>query len=185
MISMSSLRKRFNVVISDLSLCNNIDNREQLCSLLTELSISGIKYYAIIHDRDSKPTGELKREHLHIVISFNERKRAKQLLNLLCEMFLTNNENVQISDCISYAGSVQYLTHKNDESKYQYSYDEIMTNDLDMLNHLYNMRVEALQVDENLLFELTDKPYTIKQIIKTIGLANYMAYRNVIKDLMK
>lgn len=184
MIQMSSLRKRFNVVISDLSLCNSIDNREQLCSLLNELSVSGIVFYAIVHDKDSKSTGELKRKHLHIVISFNERKRAKQLLNLLCELFLTNTENIQISDCISYAGSVQYLTHKNDESKYQYQYSEIITNDDDMLKRLYNQRIECLQVDENLLFELIDNRYSIRQIIETIGLPNYMAYRNVIRDLI-
>lgn len=184
MISMSSQRKRFNIVISDLSLCNAIDSKAGIFQLLSTLSNYGITYFAIIHDKDIDIQGLLKRSHLHIVVLLESIKRAKQILNIMCDLFITNSENVQLQECLSPISSVQYLTHKNNQEKYQYFYDDIMTNNYDLLTQMYGSKVVDTIITAEMLFDMVDDNLSIREIISIIGLSNYQTYRQVIKDLM-
>lgn len=183
MIEMSSQRKRFNVVVSDLSRCNAIIEKGDISPLLISLSQYGITYFAIIHDKDLDINGLIKRSHLHIVLLTESIKRAKQILNLLCDLFITNTENIQILECLSVIGAVQYLTHKNNAEKYQYLFDDIMTNNFDMLHQTYDSQVVNCTITAEMLFEMVENHLSVKEIISRIGLSNYQTYRQVIKDL--
>lgn len=77
-------------------------------------SESGIDYSLILHDEQPTP-------HVHIVIKF---KTPYRFLSLKQNFFPYG----KIETCKSYVKSVQYLVHLNDETKVQYSWDDVITN---------------------------------------------------------
>ena len=179
MINIESRKNLYNIVISDLSRCRN-----NYMVLLDFLSQNGIMYYAIVHDHDiNRTTGQAVNKHLHIVTRSIKRYRVKQMFNLIADCLLTNIENIQIADVDNFNACVQYLIHKNDLSKYQYSVEDIITNDCDNLIPILNetIRVEGVTTDK--LIELIKGGASTLELIKAIGIGSYTHYRQTIKDL--
>lgn len=80
--------------------------------------------YALIeHNKDYYPdTGEIKKSHTHVVISFNN---AKWNTAVAKELGITPN---YIQNCRNFELALNYLIHYNDNSKYQYPLDEVKGN---------------------------------------------------------
>lgn len=76
-----------------------------------------LDYAMIKHNLDVDDNGELKKEHYHIVIRFNN---AKWNTSLSEELGITLN---YIEESRSLKRSLLYLIHYYDEDKYQYSVD--------------------------------------------------------------
>lgn len=184
MISMTSQRKQFNIVVSDLTRCNSLigNYQDEIKMLLSELEKNGFSYFAMIHDKDMQ-NGVLKRAHLHIVLTSSKLKRAKQVLYIISDLFLCDDENIQIQECLDLVSSVQYLTHKNNDDKYRYMGEDIITNDFELFKTLYDTDNTKRVITTEILFSLIDSGMTLREIIAYIGIGNYLAYRNVIKDL--
>ena len=77
-------------------------------------------YIAILHDRDvDNKTGELKKEHYHVIIRFENARYKKPISEEL---------NVEMR-FVRYANSLKhgmlYLVHKNDKTKVQYGIEEL------------------------------------------------------------
>lgn len=179
MINLSSQRREFAIVISDITRCDyHFDN------FVSWLNNSGFRYYYIVHDRDIDEHGETIRPHLHIVLSGLKRWRVKQLLYSLADALITNVENIQIEDVKNLTASVQYLIHKNDTAKYQYDYLDIKTNDYDNLVPLLNETIMTCSVTTERLTQLilVDEISRL-ELIKAIGIGSYQHYRSVINDL--
>lgn len=181
MLSLESQRQNFNIVISDLSRCNN--SVQQICD---SLSSYGFIYYAIVHDKDRIDLDTLKRTHLHIVIQSFKRLRAKQVINYLCDICSTNFENVRVDEVISLSSCVQYLLHLNDCNKYQYPRNELLTNKPDDADALL---LETSVVNELTTTQLIDYIFNQKltrlEIIGLIGIGRYQHYRATINDLIE
>lgn len=82
------------------------------------------RYAYIIHDKDVDDSGNLKAEHIHIMIrfaySYNVLTLAKQL-NLA-------SQYVQHIVSRNYEDALLYLTHANAQDKHQYSADAVKAN---------------------------------------------------------
>lgn len=91
---------------------------ERIVSILNE---NHFKYSYILHDMDSDSDGVLKKAHYHFVINSNKLYTIKGLSSLLCL------EPRFIRECLHLKGSIDYLTHKNDPSKYQYPDTDVYT----------------------------------------------------------
>ena len=90
-------------------------------------------YALIVHDKDYyTETGEIKKSHTHIVLSFNNAKWNTAISE---ELGITSN---YIQQCRNYENALDYLIHFNDDSKYQYSIDEVKGNLKNKLNKIIN-----------------------------------------------
>lgn len=87
-------------------------------------------YAYILHDRDvwteadekknpEHKAGTLKKPHYHVVVSF---KSAKYNTGLAKELGITPN---YIQECRNFDLALEYLIHHNEETKHQYSLDEV------------------------------------------------------------
>lgn len=180
MINFNSQRTRFNIVISDISRCK-IDN---LVLPLQAIDQKGYQYWIIEHNKDIDSNGALIRPHYHLVINSIRRIRVKQLVNFLADIFVTNDTNIQVMECMDLTASVQYLLHKNDTSKYQYDMDDICTNDYDNLLSMLNETIsQSIVSTERLIEMIFNLDFTRLDIIKAIGIGSYQHYRGSISDL--
>lgn len=76
-------------------------------------------YAYILHDKDYTDTGEIKKPHYHIVITFNNAKWNTKVAE---ELKITDN---YIEQCRNLELALEYLIHRNEETKYQYPIDEV------------------------------------------------------------
>lgn len=78
------------------------------------------KYAYIKHDKDVvEETGELKKEHWHVVVEF---QNAKYNTAVAKEMGITDN---YIQECRNIENALEYLIHYREETKYQYDIAEV------------------------------------------------------------
>lgn len=73
-----------------------------------------------LHEFDVNPTGEVKKAHWHIVLSFDGPKSYEQVREILAP---TNCPAPQ--KCHSLKGAVRYMAHLDNPEKFQYSVDQI------------------------------------------------------------
>lgn len=76
-------------------------------------------YAYILHDKDYDEFGEIKKSHYHIVVQF---KNAKWLSSISEELKISSN---YIQQCNNFELALEYLIHRNEETKYQYDIDEV------------------------------------------------------------
>lgn len=77
-------------------------------------------YAMICHDKDiDEKTGEIKKQHYHIVVRF---KNAKWNTSFAEDLKIPVN---YIEESRNLKRSLQYLIHYNDENKYQYDITEV------------------------------------------------------------
>lgn len=114
-------------------------SKEQLDKTLEEMKPNFFAY--ILHDKDTFPSGEVKKAHWHIVVEFetNSHKSVTQIISKYFTEEMTSGGHIEA--CRSMKASVEYLTHKNNLEKHQYDDNEVVTNDADMYE-------EYIQVQE-------------------------------------
>lgn len=147
------------------------------------------KTYAFIeHEKDIQPTdGEVEGCHYHIVGTFLKNKTPfSTRLNDIVKFFKFDNENgIQIDKYITFEGSLQYLTHKNQPDKTQHQKSEIVHNlDPNDFEIFYNAEVGGVITYDELLTLCMDSNNII-EVIKGLGLNNYKTWRNVVWDMWK
>ena len=86
--------------------------------------VKQFKYAYIIHDKDIKDDGQLKKTHCHVVILYGGRRTLSSVQNEYKKWGL---EPRFVETCNERA-MLRYLIHKDDLDKYQYSREEIQTN---------------------------------------------------------
>lgn len=73
-----------------------------------------------LHEFDTNPTGEVKKPHWHIVLSFDGKKSYEQICEILAPL------NCPIPKrCHDLRGMVRYFAHLDNPEKHQYSIAEI------------------------------------------------------------
>lgn len=156
--------KKMNVDSNDiLCLCNSLDYKYSCY------------YYAINHDMDLNDNGELKNKHFHIVLTLSVRVRLITILNYIQKFLKIELDAITIDVCPSVSRAVQYLIHLNDNSKYQYLEENIITNNkIDCHNFISQNNYNDIEYEGD-LFELCLYSKNKIDIIRKIGLARYNA----------
>lgn len=115
------------------------------------LKLKGISFaVSPLHDKDVNPTGEVKKEHFHIVMCFPGPTTDKTVNDIMKEL----NQPIAIP-LESVRGYYRYFTHKDNPEKYQYNENEIkLFNGFDVTDVLNNFEVyQNLKQIQNLIIE--------------------------------
>ena len=181
MLTLENQRTQFNVVISDLTRCQN-----SVTTILDKLSSSGFIYFACVHDKDTKENGEKKLTHLHIVLICQKRLRVKQLINYFVDFACTNFTNIQVDEVVCTCSCIQYLLHLNDKNKYQYSREELLSNNQGQADAYLIETPKANELTTQTLFDFIFKDKLNRvELCYAIGIGKYQHYRSTIEDLYK
>ena len=89
---------------------------------ILELAKRSYNYAYIMHDKDVDEFGEIKKAHYHLILRWNDTKSINALSK---ELGLPVNRITKIK---SFKSSIRYLTHIDYKEKYQYKYNDIVTN---------------------------------------------------------
>ena len=123
------------------------------------LKLKGISFaVSPLHDSDVNPTGEGKKEHYHIILSFSGPTTDRTVNDILKEL----NQPIAIP-LESVRGYYRYFTHKDNPEKFQYDDKKIeLFNGFDVTDVLNNFEVFQglkdiqLLVIENEIMEYSD-----------------------------
>jgi hypothetical protein len=162
---------------------------EELCEILGEYQNTLINYNdfsfiaTIIHDKDIEEDGKPKLIHLHAFIETDKRTKS-QMLDVLTELLNIDRNAISCDPTNSDILYPQYLIHKNDPNKFQYSSDLVKSNNLTKYMKLIS-RVYKRPLTEEELQEIIESAKTLKEVGHKIGikLANqYRTYFNQIRE---
>lgn len=183
-MALTDKSKRVNFILSCQG-ASSADLDKLKTDINTALNNMGAVLFAyILHDRDVKEDGTIKTPHFHIVAEFPSSKRLSTFLNLLSGELCCNPLSISVEKCRSFEGSFQYLVHKNDSDKFQYSPADISCNfNEDTFQMFMCAEAEELTIDRLIyLCRTYKKPILVAQ---QIGLGRYQIYRKVIDDIFK
>ena len=129
-------------------------------SLITELDLlveeHQISWYCgILHDMDSKPSGEIKKPHYHIIVdvctSSHHKKDVVKIFEPLYAIAGTELRELYIEPCRSPQAQVRYLTHIDNKEKFQYESYQVFTNDTDLYCEVFEKPIKMSNSDNILL----------------------------------
>lgn len=86
---------------------------------IEKLKSGGYNFAAILHDKDTLESGELKKPHWHVVVRF---KNACWNTAIAKELGITPN---YLEACKDVDASLLYLVHFGNEDKFQYEFEEV------------------------------------------------------------
>lgn len=120
LMSMLKMNKRY-YCIEIILYTDNADHIKLLHELTTKYS-----HAYIIHDKDTFDDGTLKKEHIHLLIFF---KNARWGTSILKEIKIDNSNLIEFKE--NKSDAISYLIHSNNRDKYQYDYNNIIS-DIDI-----------------------------------------------------
>ena len=183
---MVSSGKRFTLVIEKYDKENSKVITEHDLYAYFKSNEDIYKYWAfILHNLDTDDSGELKREHYHLVIVLDKQLSSKSIINDIVRYLMVNPTIISIRRYDDVVKGVQYLIHQNDKDKHQYDLLDIWTNDVNEMLSIILNSVSSYEVDIEYLIKLTESCKTLKQIYKQIGLSKSKEYRSIIIDLWR
>lgn len=113
--------------------------------ILKELKI--VYVISPLHNKDVNEEGELKKEHYHILLSFNSVKSFSQIQDITDRL---NQPKPQI--CHNKTAQIRYFIHLDDPDKYQYDRKDIETYGQIDLDTYFKFTVdEELQIVDDIL----------------------------------
>lgn len=157
---------------------------ESMCSSLEDniskllISYPDLKYWCILHNKDIDINGELKKEHYHIVLSLEFKNKSHTCYEKsdIAKLFGRNLESIEKVN--NPTGIIRYLIHCDNNDKYQYDLEEVITNDIDILQSAIELQPKLKKsADDDLeeLFTWIDNSCYISQI----ELFNYQRQRKL------
>jgi hypothetical protein len=140
------------------------------------------RYFIIYHNRDMHEDLTQKIPHVHFVLKRTEGRHLESgILRQMSDFCGFDKAMITISHCINYIGAIRYLIHEDDLEKYQYSPNEVLTNDKPTAELAFSGQTI---VTLDLLLDLAAQSKSKIFFMKRIGLENYQAYRAIIKDIL-
>lgn len=79
--------------------------------------------WSITHDKDIDENGAITSPHTHFLIDYKTPRRVSTVANI----FGVENNHIELVR--NKHGMIRYLTHLDDDEKYQYDPDDVLTND--------------------------------------------------------
>ncbi len=142
-----------------------------------------VKDYAwIVHDKDEKADGTLKRAHIHCMIRFNDSVPTESILARV--KAITGRDNVvkyeHLGKCHKWRSAVAYLTHENDTTKYQYPRDDVVSN-YDFADDIEKALTDKIR-REKLLSGIADGSIKEYNIYEHCSVVEYAEWQSKIKN---
>lgn len=122
-----------------------LDNSQHM-NILNHIINSNYKYIYVIHDEDLDDNNNLKKPHIHLILSFDYVKSYRKLISdlELDEKFIQSVENIKTTS--------RYLLHLDNSNKHQYPYSSLVTNDMEFYRK-YFINSESEEENIHLILE--------------------------------
>lgn len=139
----------------------------------------------IIHDKDKDSDNLPKTTHLHAYLESSVKYTKKQFLELISGFLSIDPIRVSVKTDNNGFLLVQYLTHKNDPNKHQYSVDQVATNNADLFQVKYSQTyINPAERAERLQYDI-ENAKTLLAFISVQGLDNAKKYQQVFNQVKK
>lgn len=183
--SLLSLKaKRVSVVINVPTNVNFEDFLADFYEGLRLLNWGGNVYYSIIHDKDLNDDGDLKIVHAHLVCCSDYSLMLKSWLSFLGNVFKVPLNCISLQPVKDFERALQYLVHANDNDKYQYSINDVLSNDFDFFKFVANKEVRTNYDEASICDFINANPrVTMATLVKMFGMSFVSRNRWLINDL--
>ena len=162
--------------------CISYANEEHIRNVLSRGDIS--HWARILHDKDIKDNGEWKEKHNHIIVVFKANKSIQRVRDIFQDG-TDQNTLVKVVEDIKH--DFDYLTHKNDQDKYQYSIEDVKTDNGDYWKKVTNEEQIQRTSNEEFIEDLMSDEMSYKGMAIKYGrdfIKNrkaYMQYRVLLR----
>ena len=109
------------------------------------------KYAYILHNKDRKDDGELKKEHWHVLVFLDNQKT----ISAFSKMFGLQDSKHLIQIVRDKKKAIRYLIHVDNDEKESYDVEDIITN-IDIANYFSNLQSDE-SVDIDNMFSFIDE----------------------------
>lgn len=136
------------------------------------------QYAFIVHDKDIDENGSLKAVHKHIVV---ELKNAISFNSIR-----TKFEGAHVELINQKKSAYQYLLHQspNSKDKYQYTLDNIISNDIELIRHIIEQENVETFIEQRFLEYIAQGVRTRYSFVKRFGLMAYKTYWKVYVEML-
>ena len=135
-LSNSYKSKHFHIVLEEFDRVNNKHISEADLDNYCKAEMRFSFYAFIKHDSDRDMDGNLEHIHYHLVVICNQAYSKNTIINSIASGLLVNIDIVQVRKNKSFVGSIRYLLHKDDVTKFPYQFQDIWTSDLNEVTKL-------------------------------------------------
>lgn len=143
-------------------------------------------FYAFIkHCNDVDEEGNKKTPHYHLIVNCNQAYSKNTILNCIASGLECNRDIISVRKMRSLILSVQYLIHKNDKTKFQYSVLDIWSNDIEEVMNIISDDKSKYDFDIKYLIDLCNNCSNLTAVYSVLGLTRSKQYRSLIVDLWK
>lgn len=176
-LSTDTKLKKICIICYPESLPDTIDN------VINSFADAITSFAYILHDRDYNDLGVLKKPHYHLIMTFNKPMHTSTILKAFNVGVYRKIRNMN--------GCIQYLVHKGQLDKTQYSVNDIVAFNIDVVNIIENVNLTGeyeldglgvilnyIKYNECSFITLLD--YVLKEHLYSIFRANYQ----IIKDYL-
>lgn len=134
-----------------------------------EYITSNFKYAYILHNKDiNNETGELKKEHIHVVIKL---ENARTLQSIAKELNIEENRLERVRNLRK---MIRYLVHQDNQEKYQYEIENIKTDMWEEIEKYFQNDSESYDI--LLIYEFI---YTIDRYLYFQEVLEYVLKNNL------
>jgi energy-coupling factor transporter ATP-binding protein EcfA2 len=137
------------------------------------------KYAFILHDKDTKEDGTSKKLHVHLLLYFGNPLPLENIVKWFEHIGVIKENLGPIHNWVS---ALEYLTHKNDEDKYQYNEEDITAN-FDFKSEIENKKRSSNV--KNMIIEFSNNEITFTNLWNTLTKEEKMKYDNDISKANK
>lgn len=129
------------------------------------LLLLGVKEYAFIeHQFDLDNKGDLKKIHYHLYIYLERKKTPSGIFNILNKWKENCTQSFLIENLDNPPKFIRYLTHIDNQEKYQYNVSDIVTN-MDIEKY-FNISITDSEFTKNVLELIERKEIkTFKELV--------------------
>lgn len=134
-----------------------------------EYITKNFNYAYILHNKDiNKETGEIKKEHIHVVIKLENARTIKSIAE---ELYIEEN---RVEKVRNYRKMIRYLLHLDNKEKYQYNKEEIQSNVWETIEKYFKDNTESGDIKE--IFEYI---YSIDRYLYFHEVLEFVLYNNL------
>lgn len=174
--------KKICIICYPESLPDSIDN------VINSFADAITSFAYILHDKDYNDLGELKKPHYHLIMTFNKPMHTSTILKAFNVGVYRKIRNMN--------GCIQYLVHKGQLEKTQYSVNDIVAFNIDVVNIIENINLTGeyeldglgvilnyIKYNECSFVTLLD--YVLKEHLYAIFRANYQIIKDYLSEMNK
>ena len=127
-----------------LTINKNAECFDNLADLVAKATGPNDYFAYILHDKDTKETGEIVEPHYHLLIVFKNARSFEAIQRLFV--------GAHIEETLNIVSAVNYLVHNGKPNKYAYDKSAIVTNSTNWLNSKFQVVKREEFIEDKLPF---------------------------------